>query len=162
MSAATKRDIAYGRIFWTGAGIILSGIASWWFAGRLDNAPDILVIIATVFSILAAALIAIISILGDPSMLIDPSWRKNTLKAQETQRKLHRKTDIFVLYVITLGLLLAFALTKRGEWAFPWLQFATFFFSALGFWESLTLPHSLKEIQRKRLQDAIDAMKPAG
>ncbi|HKQ44266.1 MAG TPA: hypothetical protein VJS47_02640 [Rhizomicrobium sp.] len=149
------RSFAFGRIASIGAAVIISAALTWKFADRLNNEPDVLGIIATIFSILAAALIAIISILGDPSMLIDHSWRYNTLAAAETQRKLHRKTDIFVLYIVILGLLFAFLLTPAYCDAYAWMQKIVFLFVVLGFLASLTLPQSLKEIQRKRLNDAI-------
>jgi MFS family permease len=161
MSGVAKRPIAYGRVLATGGGILVSGVLTYFFSDRLENTADVMAIIATIFSILAAALIAIVSILGDPSMLIDHSWRYNSLLADEVQRKLHRKSDIFILYIIILGLLFAFVLTDKCSLVYPWMQRAVFFFSTLGFLASLSLPHSLKEIQRKRLQDAIAAKKAA-
>lgn len=157
MSRKEKRPIAWGRLSWFVAGVAASSALSWQFAQSLPNSPDVLSMIATVFSILAAALIAIISILGDPSMLQDQSWRHNTVSSQETQRKLHRQTNLFIGYLLILCLLLGFMLTDKDSVWFVWVQRATFFSVGVGFWQSLSLPATLKAIQRKRLEDAIGA-----
>ncbi|PPE80266.1 hypothetical protein C3941_08845 [Kaistia algarum] len=113
--------------------------------------------IATVFSVLAGVLFAIISILGDPSMLMDQSWRYNVVLASETQRKIHRNMDIFVLYIIILIVIVIFGMTDAKSDVYVHLQRVCLFLVTLGFWASLWMPFSLKEIQRKRLNDAIDA-----
>ncbi|HEV2505325.1 MAG TPA: hypothetical protein VGV39_19770 [Mesorhizobium sp.] len=152
-----KRNIAYGRIAFILIGIVVSSVASFFFGERLENQIDILSFVATVFSILAGVVIAIISILGDPSMLLGNSWRKDFFAARETQRKLHRHTDIFILYVILLLTIFVFSLVKMTDLLYPYFQMASFFLICFSFWMSLSLPRSLKEIQRKRMEDAVAA-----
>src|SRR3712207_789830 len=92
------RRIAWGRLLWAAASLAIASALTWKFSHLLSNETDLIGVIATIFSILAATLIAIISILGDPSMLMDKSWRHSYLSAAETQRRLHRKSDIFLVY----------------------------------------------------------------
>lgn len=153
----TARGIAWTRINFTIGSGAVALIATAAFGDRLTNDAGVLGIIATIFSILSGVLIAVISILGDPSMIMDQSWRHSYVKASEVQRKLHRNTDIFVLYVTLLGCLLIFALMKVDDPLYWFVQRASFFLTVLGFFASLALPYALTAIQKQRLEAAVDA-----
>ncbi len=88
-------------------------------------------------------------------MLMDKSWRHSYLSASETQRKLHRQTDIFNLYIVLLAALFAFALIPAGSTYFSWVQAIVFFLTLMGFFASFSLPFTLKAIQKQRLDKAI-------
>lgn len=137
--------------------IVISAALTWLFGRQLHNTSEIITVIAAVFSILAGVLIAVVSILGDPGMLMDQSWRHNYLASREIQRKLHRNIDIFVLYVLLLAALFAFAMADRDQNAFAYvfLQNTVFFLCTLGFMASISLPFTLVNIQRQRLDAAI-------
>lgn len=139
--------------------MIISAAATLLFGDRLTNGADVLSFIATIFSILAGVLIAVISILGDPSMLLDQSWRHSYLSATETQRKIHRQTDIFIVYVVLLISLFVFMLADPKASSFWYIQHMTFFLTVLAFIASLTLPYSLRAIQKTRLEKAIEQIK---
>jgi hypothetical protein len=141
--------------------ICLSGGLTYFFGDLLTNKTDVLGIVATIFSILAGVLMAVISILGDPSMLLDQSWRHSYFSATETQRQLHRQTDIFVIYVVLLIGLFVFMLCDVLSPWFWYVQRGVFFLTSLAFIASLSLPYTLKTIQRRRLQRIIDGMKTA-
>ncbi|QRI63627.1 hypothetical protein JQ506_22985 [Shinella sp. PSBB067] len=139
--------------------VILSAAVTVFFGDRLTNGADVLSFIATIFSILAGVLIAVISILGDPSMLLDQSWRHSYLSATETQRKIHRQTDVFIVYVVLLISLFVFMLADPKATSFWYIQHATFFLTVLAFIASLTLPYSLRSIQKTRLDKAIEQIR---
>ncbi len=149
------RRFAWGRIGGTSAALVASLIATYFFGGALSNKTDVLSFIASIFSILAGVLIAVISILGDPSMLLDHSWRHSYLSAEETQRKIHRQTDIFVVYVSLLVSLFVFMLVEPSAKLYWLIQHLSFFLTVLAFFASLSLPFTLREIQRTRLKRAI-------
>ena len=151
------RGIAWTRINFTIATCALSVIATAAFGDRLSNDVGVIGIIATIFSILSGVLIAVISILGDPSMIMDQSWRHSYVRASEVQRKLHRHTDIFVLYVALLGFILVFALMKIDDPLYWLVQKISFFLTVAGFIASFALPYALTAIQKQRLEVAIDA-----
>jgi hypothetical protein len=142
--------------------ILVAGVATYYFGGRLKNDTDVLSFIATIFSILAGVLIAIVSILGDPSMILDQSWRHSYLSAKETQRKIHRQTDIFVVYICLLVSLFVFMLIDPAGDAFWYFQRISFFLTALAFLASLSLPFTLRAIQKDRLNRAIQAISTLG
>lgn len=154
-----KRKIAWLRAAIFITALIISVTITLLFGDKLKNNVDVLSFIATIFSILAAVLIAVISILGDPSMVLDSSWRHGYLSAAETQRKIHRQTDIFILYIILLMSLFIFMLIDPTSSSFWLVQHITFFLTVLAFILSLTLPYSLISIQKARLKKAIDQIK---
>jgi uncharacterized membrane protein YvlD (DUF360 family) len=156
---AGERRIAHGRIAWIVCSLAASGVLTYFFRETLTNKPEVLGVVAAIFSILAAVLIAVISILGDPSMLLDQSWRHSYLSAQETQRKIHRQTDVFIIYVLLLVSLFAFMICPNTLSLYAWLQGVSFFLTVLAFLASLTLPFILRSIQRDRLDRVIKSMK---
>ena len=164
MAQIAKRSIAWGRILYALGSCAVSGVLSFYFGGMLQNTSEMITVIAAIFSILAGVLIAVVSILGDPGMLMDQSWRYNYLASKEIQRKLHRKIDIFILYILILGALFVFAMLpnkSEGPYAGAYVisQYTVFFLCVLGFLASLSLPFSLVKIQRDRLDAAIDNAK---
>lgn len=156
MLGIVARSIAWGRVMYAVASIVASGVLTYLYGDHLHNTTDIITVIAAVFSILAGVLIAIVSILGDPSMLMDQSWRHTYLSSLEIQRKLHRKIDVFVLYIVILAALFVFAmLDDRTTNFYKIVQKIVFFLSVMGFFASLSLPFSLVKIQKDRLAAAI-------
>ena len=108
-------------------------------------------LIATFFSILAGFLIAITTVLGDPSILARRTWRAGEISRGHVERELLRQKLLFVLYLMTLGLLMVAAvaddtaarLTKVVEYIY--LGLGTFAFLL-----SLGLLWSLMKIQLDR------------
>lgn len=157
MPELTRRPVAWVRIGYAAGSLLASAVLTHFFAGLLHNTSEMITVIAAVFSILAGVLIAVVSILGDPGMLMDQSWRHTYLSSREIQRKLHRKIDIFVLYIVILAALFAFAMVDKTSSpdAYAILQSLVFFLCVLGFLASISLPFSLVKIQRDRLEAAI-------
>jgi hypothetical protein len=115
-------------------------------------------LIGLTFSILAAALFATVSIIGDPSMLLTGSWRTAWRSAQTIQIRILRLIYLFILYMIVLFLLVLAAMAKYIDPYLPKIVFNFLaFFSTLAFCISLWLPFELKEIQLTRLEHEIEA-----
>ncbi len=87
-------------------------------------------------------------------MLLDHSWRHSYLSAEETQRKIHRQTDIFIVYALLISLFV-FMLIDPTAKIYWYIQHLSFFLTALAFLASLSLPYTLRAIQRTRLERAI-------
>lgn len=158
---SNQRSWAWARLFLTAVSIIASLVLTYLFAHTLTNKPDVLAVVAAIFAILAGVLIVIISVLGDPSMLLDQSWRHSFISAQETQRKIHRQTDIFLIYIALLSSIFAYMITPEGSAAYSSLRAICFFLICLAFFASLSLPFVLRSIQKTRLERAIDHLKGA-
>ncbi len=147
--------MAWRRIIGTVMAVAIASIVTYFFGSLLKNEADVLSFIASIFSILAGVLIAVISILGDPSMLLDHSWRHSYLSAAETQRKIHRQTDIFIVYVSLLISLFVFMLVDPAGDLYWYIQHLSFFLTTLAFMASLSLPYTLRAIQKTRLDRAV-------
>jgi hypothetical protein len=154
------RDFAWGRILFLFVSISASAYLTYKFGSYFDNGTDAISIVATIFSILAGVLMALISILGDPSMIIDSTWRTASLKIEENQRELHRKNDIFVVYIALLCSLFLFEITPKTEYKlYSAVQHVSFFLAIFSFFASFSLPFSLMNIQRKRLNNTLNQLK---
>lgn len=112
--------------------------------------------ILAVFSILAAVLIAVISIIGDPSMLLSGNWRIAYEHTKEVQKNIARFSHLFLIYIISLALVLACFFIKESKVMDPtWVYRFLFGFSTFGLLLSIPLPYTLMSIQRQRLEQEI-------
>jgi len=125
---------------------------------RLSEKPS--EYIGLTFSILAASLFAVVSIVGDPSMLLPGNWRVGWESAKSIQAQLHRLNLLFLWYVVTLGLLVVSEVIDYAKWTNFYFVFNILaFFSAFGFVISFALPFELSRIQRDRLEQEINQRK---
>ena len=113
--------------------------------------------ICRVFSVLAASLFAIISIVSNPSMLISGGWKEAWVQVTDIQNRLLRLMMVFILYLVVLALLIfSEAVKEKGldNWHLVHDIFA--FFAVHAFFLSIFwLPHEICEIQMKRLDQEI-------
>ncbi|TWD54558.1 hypothetical protein FB480_103470 [Agrobacterium vitis] len=134
------------------------GIAAAWFGQDLihdnDDARDLIV---TVFSILAGFLIAVMTLLGDQSLL-PGSWRFAQLQRDNIRAKLIRQKWLFYFYLITLSLIFIRTLigTRAPELA-SWLERVYFGFATSSFIFSFLLPSTLMQVQSDRIDAVIGA-----
>lgn len=114
--------------------------------------------IGVIYSILAASLFAVVSIVGDPSMLMPGNWRQAWQDAKDVQLRLMRLTYLFVLYLVVLALLVTGEIIEHAaleSWYFVHDVFA--YLATAAFLGSLWLPFEIKEIQILRLEQEIKA-----
>lgn len=117
--------------------------------------------IGTIYSILAGTLFAVISIIGDPSMLLSGNWRVARVSAERRQRDILGFNFLFCSYLITLGLLVICAMIKHEEIKSLYFSFHLLgFFTAFSFLWSFRIPFRLQQIQKLRLEDEIKSRKP--
>lgn len=126
-------------------------------------------VIVTVFSILAGFLVAITTIMGDPSILLPGSWRIAEQQRSSIENKLNRQQLLFYLYLITLLLIFIAALLPDESKCHALFKVMlcpqkilekTYLFCAIfGFLVSFSLPTSLSRIQMDRVDAIIDARK---
>ncbi len=93
--------------------IILWGLLITYFLQPyIHKNQDAINIIVTVFSVLAGFLVAVITLVGDPSTLPQGSWRAARLGSTLTYNRLTRKKWLFILYLLTLTLIFITVLIK--------------------------------------------------
>lgn len=157
-----RHDVAYGRITFITASFAIACICGYFFGDEIHNSEKPSEYIGVTFSILAAALLAVISIIGDPSMLLTGGWRTGKESAKTIQVRLHKLYNLFHIYMITLLLLIV---TEVVEFAmmedFYFLHNVFVFFAAFGLILSFGLPFELASIQKERLDSEIKNRKSA-
>jgi hypothetical protein len=122
---------------------------------------DLVVVLTTVFAVFAGFLIAIITILGDPSLIPDGSWRIAEARRDNIERRLIWHSWLFVLYLLTIGLLFTGLLLEKAvsaDWLHwrEWIERAYLFFGVFSFLLSFALPWALMKLQRARVDAEIE------
>jgi hypothetical protein len=127
---------------------------------------DAVLIIVTVFTVFAGFLIAIITIVGDPIMIPEGSWRIAEGGRDRMERRLLWHIVLFVLYLVTIGILfvgaiLDKAITGHHEPLKIWVERAYLFVGISSFFFTFALPAALLEMQRARYDAETDRRRRA-
>ena len=151
------------RIFYIIGSALVAGFYAFYWGALLQKSDAAVGNITAVISILAGVLVAVISIVGDPSMLLKGNWRVGKEHAKEIQNRLSRFSHLFFVYVLTLiGLVVATVMrdakTSYVELAFQCVSFLVVFSLLL----SLPLSYSLMRIQRDRMNKEVNDRKGSG
>lgn len=117
-------------------------------------------IIVTVFSILAGFLIAIMTLLGDQSVL-PGSWRIAENKQKSIRAKLVQQKWLFYLYLITLSIIFVATIIGKSKWPTltEYLERIYFGLATAAFLVSFRLPAILMDVQLDRVEAVIGARK---
>lgn len=138
---------------------IVSGVAVALFGEKFFSGNDEATqVIVTVFSILAGFLIAVMSLLGDQS-IIPGSWRMSEASKEQIKVKLTRHKYLFYLYLLTLAVIFVSTLIKKELPVYnTYLEKAYFGLATTAFFLSFRLPSSLMSVQMERV-DAVVGMR---
>lgn len=148
------------RPLYIGITFIAAVLAGWIGGPPLAMSSSAVSAIIDVFAILAAVLVAVISIIGDPSMLIPGSWRIGYVHAEQIQLRIARFSYLFLLYILTLLNCVIAMMAKDSEWNMSYeVFFSLSFLSSWSFLLSIPLPFSLMGIQRDRMKEVIKSRK---
>ena len=143
---------------------IPAAIAVWLGIGdglRVSEKPS--EYIGVTYSILAASLFAIVAIVGDPSMLMTGGWKDAWTDARNIQHRLLRLLNLFVLYLLVLGLLVVTEIVDFSETESWYGLFDVFgFLVVYSFIWSLWLPFEIRNILITRLEHEIRARRERG
>lgn len=150
--------IGLGVIGW----FIWTGPPSETDAAALEATNTALRLLATVLSILAGFLMAVIAILGDPRSLFAGSWRIASAHARHIRRVLDRSILLFYVYLITVAA--AFASTIVGQYApHPdferWGRHLALGLGCAALIWSFGLPTVIRKTLMDRIRDEIDERK---
>lgn len=123
---------------------------------------DVIIIIITVVTVFAGFLVAIITILGDPAMIPDGSWRIAEVRRENIEQKLTRHVWLFIFYLTAIGFLFVGALLNKApdsvvsvEWK-TWIERLYLFFGIASFLFTFSLPNALLKFQIGRIDAEID------
>ncbi len=139
----------------------VSGAVGYFFQPMVANNTDAVNTVVTIFSILAGFLIAVITLIAEPTLKQAKNWQELQLMKQTVQRKLFRQKLLFFLYLITLGVALGTFLVPDAQAELRrWLETVFLGLATFVFLASFDLPGSLMKIQMERYEAEMDATKP--
>jgi hypothetical protein len=161
MDHMRRIDIDWWRVGKLAVAVVLSGSLGYVLQPMVAGNADAVNTVVTVFSILAGFLIAVITLIAEPTLRQAKNWEELQLMKGTIRRKLFRQKVLFFLYLATLGIALATflvpdALTDVQRWLEAmFLSLAIFVFLA-----SFELPGSLMRIQMERYEAALEDSRP--
>jgi hypothetical protein len=142
--------------------VLYSGIGSYFGQSLIHNNDNAINIIVTIFSILAGFLIAVITIIGDPSSLPSGGWQRAMLGSEILYNRLTRHKILFLMYLITLLLVFISVLLKENfQFIQPWIERGYLFFAIAAFILSFQLPFSLVNLHKERIEQEIESRREA-
>jgi len=153
--------------------LVAGGISAYYAQPYVHHNSDLVLIVVTVFTVFAGFLIAIITIVGDPALIPDGSWRAAEGGRLRMEQRLATHVALFFLYLVTIALLfvgvvLDKALSEHNLWKI-WIDRAYLFLGVSSFLFTFALPiamfqlHAARydlETQRRRRSVGLD--EPAG
>jgi hypothetical protein len=139
----------------------VSAAVGYFFQPMVANNTDAVNTVVTIFSILAGFLIAVITLIAEPTLKQAKNWQELQLMKKTVQRKLFRQKLLFFLYLITLGVALGTFLVPDAQAELRrWLETVFLGLATFVFLASFDLPGALMKIQMERYEAEMDATKP--
>ena len=104
-------NIAWPRLIYLGASAAVAGAAAYYGRDWIIGNKEAVNLIATIFSVLAGFLIAVMALVADDRMIATKTARARYMQSQVIRTKLTRHKLLFQLYLVVM--LLAFAVTLK-------------------------------------------------
>ena len=148
------------RILWALICTSIGVVGAYYGQPYTSHNADVVLIIVTVFSVFAGFLIAIITIIGDPIMIEEGSWRIAEGGHNAMRRRLFAHIALFILYLVTIAALFVGAILDKAldahsiskmivEWVYLFLGITSFMMT-------FALPASLWSMQKARYEAEIE------
>jgi hypothetical protein len=141
--------------------MIAGGVGAYFSQPYAAHNSDVILVLVTVFSVFAGFLIAIITIIGDPIMIKEGSWRIAELGHDAMRARLFSHIVLFIFYLLTIGLLfvgiiLERALVCEDQIVKTIVEWCYLFFGITSFLFTFGLPVSLWNMQKTRYEAEIE------
>lgn len=153
----TKQVIEWRYIVYVLVSVVAGAAAFTFGHDLIHNNNEATQIIVTVFSILAGFLIAIMTLLGDQSVL-PGSWRIAETTRTKIRVKLIRQKWLFYVYLVTLSVIFVAAVVRPScPELTSWLERIYLGLATTSFLLSFSLPSTLMAVQMERVEAVIGA-----
>lgn len=139
----------------------LSATAAYYGEPYIHNNPDAVLVFATVFTVFAGFLVGVITIIGDPTLIPEGTWRAAEVRRESIEARLVNHIWLFMLYLIAIGLLFALVIVHKApsdivsECIKVWVGRLCLFVGVLSFLLTFGLPGSLLKLQMARIDAEI-------
>lgn len=146
--------------------LIFSALSAYWGQPLVRDNELAVTVIITATTVFAGFLVAIITILGDPAMIPEGSWREGEIRRDGVEAKLIRHLWLFVFYLVAIGLLFISVLLNKAPgvsetWK-VWIERLYLFFAISSFLFTFGLPGALIRLQLARVDAEIHRRKKPG
>jgi len=151
------------RAFLIAGSAFAAGVLAYYCEPFLAGNSDALIILVTVMTVFAGFLVAIVTILGDPSLIPAGSWRIAENRRETLEHRLIAHVWLFACYLIAIALMFAAALIQKapidvvGPEVRIWVGRAYLFFGIFCFFLTLGLPFSMLKFQLSRIDSEIES-----
>lgn len=135
------------------------GVAAYFLQPFIHDNSDATSAIVTIMTVFAGFLIAIITIIGDPSMIPDGSWRTAEMHYDGIERRILIHLWLFAFYLFGIGTLFLGILIQSDDdvpcTIIIWIERTYLFFFVSSFLFTFALPASLWRLQMRRVDAEI-------
>jgi MFS family permease len=134
--------------------LLFSWLAAYYGEQFVKGNSDAILILVTVITVFAGFLVAIITVLGDPSLIPPGSWRIVENRRASIESELIRHTWLFIFYLVSIGVLFVGAIAKGSAFVPDaikiWMTRGYLFFGIASFLFTFGLAGSLLKYQMAR------------
>lgn len=148
-----RQKISLTKVTALVAAVTVAAAFAWAFQPSYHGNDNAIMVVTTVFSVLAGFLITVLAITADERSLRGSSWRQDAVYFELIKKDLRRHRNMFYLYLLVL--LLAFLGSLDLCWPLAWqqsLERVLLFFAALAMLWSFRIPGYLM----RRHMDALE------
>lgn len=139
--------------------IIISSLLSFFGKTFISGNQEAISLLINFYSILTGVLVAIITIIGDPSEILNSkNWREAFYKVKEPSSQLIKTCCLFYCYLITLLLIFISIIIPQDNYIYvkSVIEYCYVFFASLAMIWSFNLPIMLVQYQKSKLDNAIE------
>jgi hypothetical protein len=144
---------------------VTAAAAAYYGEPLVRHNTDAILILTTVFTVFAGFLVAIIVILGDPSMVPEGSWRIPETRRDGVEGQLIVHAWLFIAYLLAIGFLFAGVLIREShsvpEIIKVWINRTYLFLGVLSFLMTFGLAKSMVAFQLARYDAEIKRRRSA-
>jgi hypothetical protein len=139
--------------------ILIGASAAYYAQPFVQGNSDVILVVATVFTVFAGFLIAIIAVLGDPSQVPGDDWKVVETRRHSVESRTIRHIWLLMTYLVTLAILfISVILENVPDYLVlhgikRWIEFAYLFVGISSFCLSSALPFALLRLQMQRLEE---------
>jgi len=149
--------IDWKRSIFIGVAISVGLVAGFFGQPYIHGNERAIGVIVNVFSVLAGFLVAVMSIMGDPTGFVARNWRFAEKARPAVYSKLLRQKYLFILYLVVLSLITIESLIEKQLPRIACIMEQVYFGAAVSaFILSLGLPSALMKIQMDRHDEMIE------
>jgi|SRR6516162_9043597 hypothetical protein len=148
------------RICYAATCAVTGAVSAYYAQPYVGRNSDVVLIVVTVFTVFAGFLTAIITIIGEPAAVREGSWRVAEIGRSAIQHRLACHIGLFVLYLVTIGLLFVGVILDKALDDHFWIKIAIerayLFIGITSFLFTFAVPVALLRIQQERYDAEIE------